>query len=166
MVVPLPTTIQTTMTTTMTMTTASSERSATTAAGTGSVQKLTKLTMATAGCKWGEDTPGEFRHWVEDGDEAEDEDDYAAVAAAYAENAENTIPYIPFINLTKDERDNKGRQFEFGLCCECDTGLAKQSDFVCKPRGGGTVRMCSACNEYFFNVAYQRGALVAPRTPS
>ena len=150
------------MTTTMTTMTASSERSATTAAGTGSVQKLTKLTMATAGCKWGEDTPGEFRRWVEDGDDGEDGDeaeaDDAAVAAAYAENAENTIPYIPFMNLTKDERDRKGRQFKFGLCCECDTGLAKQSDFVCKPRGGGTVRMCRACNEYFFNVAYQGGA--------
>ena len=142
---------------TTTMMTASSERSATTAAGTGSVQKLTTTTKtATAGCKWGEDTPGEFRRWVEDGDE--DQADYAAVVAAYAENAENTIPYVPFMNLTKDERDRKGQQFKFGLCCECDAGLAKQSDFVNKPRGGGAVMMCNACNEYFFNVAYQGGA--------
>ena len=149
------------------MMTASSERSATTAAGTGSVQTLTTLmtttkpktttttTTTTAGCKWvGEDAPGEFRRWDEDDDGVED----AAVAAAYAENAENTIPYIPFMNLTKNQRDRKGQQFEFGLCCECDAGLAKQSDFVRKPRGGSTVRMCCACNEYFFNLAYQGGA--------
>ena len=162
------------MTTTMTMTmTASSEISATTAAGTGSVQTLTTLMTTTkpktttktttAGCKWvGEDAPGEFRRWDEDDDGVED----AAVAAAHAENAENTIPYIPFMNLTKNQRDRKGPQFEFGLCCECDAGLAKQSDFVRKPRGGSTVRMCCACNEYFFNLAYQRGATSAPRTPS
>jgi hypothetical protein len=140
-----------TTTTTTTMMTASSERSATTAAGTGSVQKLTTTTKtATAGCKWGEDTPGEFRRWVEDGD--------AAVVAAYVENAENTIPYVPFMNLTKDERDKKGKQFKFGLCCECDAGLASENDFEYKPRGGGTVMMCHPCNEYFFNVAYQGGA--------
>ena len=155
MVVPLPTTIQpndemttTTMTTTMT---ASSERSATTAAGTGSVPGGDERPLRPH-CAGGDYEP-DLYSWEEHEDRW-DEDEDAAVVAAYAENAENTIPYIPFMNLTKDERDKKGKQFKFGLCCECDAGLASENDFAYKSRGNGRVMMCHPCNEYYFNVAY------------
>ena len=156
-----------------TMMTASSERSGTAAAGTGSVQTLTALTTTTkttktttAGrkiAKWSGETETEepdYDRWNDHDDECTTtykEHERKLKDAAwndYAHAHDDATTYVPFMNLTKAERDKKGKQFRFGLCCECDAGLASENDFAYKSRGNGRVMMCHPCNEYYFNLAY------------
>jgi hypothetical protein len=151
-------------------------QSGTAAAGTGSVQTLTALTTTTTTTTTAptKTAPTTTRRWKWSGDTEEpdydrwnDHDDECTTTykeherklkdAAwndYAHACDDETTYVPFMNLTKDERDKKGKQFRFGLCCECDAGLASENDFACKSRGGGRVMMCHPCNEYFFNLAY------------
>lgn len=65
--------------------------------------------------------------------------------------------HVPYRNLTKEERDKKSGDFEFGLCCDCDAGLADKSEFICPPRPNGAfVNMCNACHNYYTNLFQTR----------
>ena len=58
--------------------------------------------------------------------------------------------HAPGFNLTKEERDIKSDEHQFGLCCSCDAGLDDRADFTCDIReNDGFALMCNACSDYY-----------------
>ena len=58
--------------------------------------------------------------------------------------------HAPGFKLTKEERDIKSDEHQFGLCCSCDAGLDDRADFVCDTReNDGFALMCNACSDYY-----------------
>ena len=72
----------------------------------------------------------------------------------FPENDECT--HVPHMNLTKEQRAEKSKNFNFGLCCECDYGLQDELEFVCQSRRNGCAKMCNACHNYHMDL-FEKG---------
>ena len=68
----------------------------------------------------------------------------------FPENDECT--HVPHMNLTKEQRAEKSKNFNFGLCCECDYGLQDELEFVCRSGANGGAKMCNACHNYHMDL--------------
>jgi hypothetical protein len=55
------------------------------------------------------------------------------------------------IKLTDEERTKKSVNHKYGLCCSCDAGFDRCTDFIhyYHPSGVYALRMCLACNRYY-----------------
>jgi hypothetical protein len=76
----------------------------------------------------------------------------------FPENDECT--HDPHMNLTKEQRAEKSKNFNFGLCCECDYGLQDELEFVCQSQRNGCAtiyaKMCNACHNYHMDL-FEKG---------
>ena len=68
------------------------------------------------------------------------------------DDEEEECIHVPYMNLTKEERAQKSKKFNFGLCCDCDYGLEDTSEFVCRSGANGNQMMCNACHNYHMNL--------------
>jgi hypothetical protein len=74
----------------------------------------------------------------------------ATATATAATGAWAITKHIPGFKLTKEQRDIKSDEHQFGLCCSCDAGLDDRADFICDTReNGGFALMCNACSEFY-----------------
>ena len=75
---------------------------------------------------------------------------YWTATAAATTGAWAITKHAPGFKLTKEERDIKSDEHQFGLCCSCDAGLDDRADFVCQSKKDGELSlMCNACSDYY-----------------
>ena len=69
-----------------------------------------------------------------------------ATATATALTTTNPFP----VQLTKEQRDEKRCDYQFGLCDTCDAGLDDRGEVNFHYRADGTVEtLCDACHNYY-----------------
>ena len=61
------------------------------------------------------------------------------------------LNHTPGIKLTDKERAKKAVDHNYGLCCGCDTGFDRLTEFIYywHPSGVYALCMCVACNRYY-----------------
>ena len=72
-------------------------------------------------------------------------DYWMATATATALTTTNTFP----VPLTKEQRDEKSCDYQFGLCDTCDAGLDDRADFVVGKHATYTRLLCNDCSAYY-----------------
>jgi hypothetical protein len=73
-------------------------------------------------------------------------DYWMATATATALTTTNTFP----VPLTKEQRDEKSCDYQFGLCDTCDAGLDDRGEVNFHYCADGTIEtLCDACNNYY-----------------
>ena len=74
-------------------------------------------------------------------------DYWTATATATALTATNN--HFP-VQLTKEQRNEKRRNYQFGLCDTCDAGLDDRTEVNFHYHADGTVNtLCDACRDYY-----------------
>ena len=73
-------------------------------------------------------------------------DYWMATATATALTTTNPFP----VQLTKEQRDEKRCDYQFGLCDTCDAGLDDRGEVNFHYRADGTIEtLCDACHNYY-----------------
>ena len=59
--------------------------------------------------------------------------------------------HTPGIKLTDKARAKKSVNYKYGLCCSCDAGFVRLTEFIYywHPSGKYALSMCVACNRYY-----------------
>ena len=71
------------------------------------------------------------------------------MATATAVTTTNAFP-VKHTPLTKEQRDEKSCDYQFGLCDTCDSGLDDRGEVNFHYRADGTVEtLCDACHNYY-----------------
>jgi hypothetical protein len=72
------------------------------------------------------------------------------MATATAVTTTNAFPVKHNTPLTKEQRDEKRSEYQFGLCDTCDAGLDDRAEVNFHYRADGTIEtLCDACNDYY-----------------
>jgi hypothetical protein len=73
------------------------------------------------------------------------------MATATAVTTTNAFP-VPHTPLTKEQRDEKSCDYQFGLCDTCYAGLDDRGEVNFHYRADGTVEtLCDACHNYYID---------------